>query len=427
MLSQPYERENSLYFLYNLLLPLLLAVLSPLVFIKLLGDKSWREGFRQRFFIDSSILKGLAGEPPLWFHAASVGEVNASAKLLSEMRERWPHRKLVVSTFTPTGLKAAKEKLGADAVFFLPLDLSFIVKRTMRKINPQMLILMETEIWPNLIRECGRKDIPVVIVNGRISDKSFGKYRRLKLLLKELFKYVSLVLTQSEESTERFLLLGAGAGKVMTTGNLKFDMHVKNKPLRAMEKWGGPLFIAGSTRDEEEEKVLSAYLHARRKHPDLKLVLAPRHLHRTEAVEKILTGKNLPYEKFSQLDESISREVLLVDTLGELSSLYPYGDVVFVGGSLVPMGGQNMLEPALCGKPLLFGPHVENFREAARILTEGGGALIVKNSDELGQTVIKLLNDPPLRTSMGYRAKASVIAHSGAAEKTINALATFLE
>lgn len=418
--------ENSLYFLYNLLLPLLIILLSPFILIKIISDKSWRKDFWQRFFIGQSISSGLANDSPIWFHAASVGEVNASVKLLSEIRKRWPGQKLVVSTFTPTGKEAAKEKLGADAAFFLPLDLPFAVKGTIKRINPKIVILMETEIWPNLIRQCGVRQIPLVIVNGRISDKSFGKYGLVRPLLREVFCFVSLILTQSEESKNRFESLGAEGDRVIATGNLKFDMQIKGKPVGAIESWGGPVFIAGSTRDEEEEKVIAAYLKAREKHDNLKLVLAPRHLHRTAEVEQLLSEKGLPFEKFSQLKESISEDVLLVDTLGELSSLYFYGDIVFVGGSLVPLGGQNMLEPALCGKPVLFGPSVENFREAARILTEGGGALMVANSDELGEALIKLLDDPSLTLSMGARAKASVENHTGATEKTINALARFL-
>lgn len=416
-----------MYFLYNFILPATLALLSPLIFIKLLGDKDWREAFWQRFSIKKIIPHDLADDSPVWFHAASVGEVNASIRLLSEMRKKWPQRKLVVSTFTPTGRKAALEKLDAHAVFFLPIDLSFTIKRAVKEIMPQMLILMETEIWPNLIRECGRNNIPVVIVNGRISDKSLGKYKRLRPLLKEVFCYVSLVLTESEESRKRYISLGANADKVMTTGNLKFDIPIDKKPVVAIEKWDGPIFIAGSTRDEEEDKVLSAYLDARQKCPHLKLILAPRHLHRMEEVEKVLMDKGLDYEKFSGLKDSISAQVLLVDTLGELSFLYPYGDVVFVGGSLVPLGGQNMLEPALCGKPVLFGPHVENFREAARILTEGGGALTVEDSADLGKTLSKLLGNPQERSTMGERAKVSAMEHQGATEKTISELAPLLQ
>ena len=415
-----------MYFLYNFFLPILLVLLSPFVVIKLLSDKVWREFFWQRFSINRSTLKTLDGKRPLWFHAASVGEVNASIKLLSEIRNRWPERRLLVSTFTPTGRKAALEKLNADVVIFLPLDLSFIVKSAIKKINPHMLILMETELWPNLIKGCGSGDIPVVIVNGRISDKSIRKYNKLKSLLKEVFQDVSLILTQSAESRERFVLLGAESEKVVTTGNIKFDMQVKKKPVEAVENWGGPIFIAGSTRDGEEEKVLSAYLKARETYTDLKLILAPRHLPRTEEVERTLSVMGNAYEKISQIKGPINSPVLLVDTLGELSSLYPYGDLVFVGGSLVPMGGQNMLEPALCEKPVLFGPHVENFREAARILMEGGGALMVENSDDLARKLVTLLEDPQLRLSMGIKAKASVEEHSGATEKTIDSLVKFL-
>lgn len=437
-------------FLYNTLITLLVLLLSPVILYKLLTDKKYRTGIYERLgFISDGIISkiplkspfqkgdsglssplaegGLFNNSPIWFHASSVGEVIASQRLLDGIRKRWPDRKLLVSTFTPTGYKAAREKLTADGVIFLPIDIPWAVNRVMKKVNPSVLILMETELWPNLIRRAGRMGVPVIVVNGRISDRSYGKYWFISPLLKKVFSHIRAFLMQSEGDAGRIITLGADASKVLVTGNIKFDMNISDKTIGFMDNWRGPVLLAGSTRDGEELLVLDSYKALSEKHADLKLVLAPRHLERIGEVEGVLTEKGLHYAKRSEISDHISHKVLLLDTLGELVSFYKYADIVFIGGSLVPLGGHNILEPALYGKPVLFGPHTENFRDSSKILEDAGGGVRVKDVDGLTTWVGELLLDDRLRQTMGDNARQAVLMNQGATEKTLNALAGIIQ
>ena len=417
-----------IFFLYNLILFLSLLLLSPIILFKLIFDKRYRIGLSERLRnIPDAVIGAMSGQRPIWFHAASVGEVIASQKLLEGIRERFPGRRLLVSTFTPTGNEAAREKLKADGVIFLPLDFPWAVNMAVKKINPSILILMETELWPNLIRKAGSIGIPLVVVNGRISDRSYGKYWFISPLLKKVFESITLFLMQSEGDAGRIITLGAEASRVTVTGNIKFDMELKNSRISFMEKWEGPVFIAGSTRMGEDSPLLDIYRELREKHPFLKLVIAPRHLERIKEVEGILEEKGLQYVRRSQIKERIEGTVLLLDTLGELASMYKYADVVFMGGSLVPVGGHNPVEPAGYGRPVLFGPHMENFRESARILTESGGGIMVTDEAELKGWVDKLLSDKELCGSLGEKAREAVLKNQGATERTLDALSRYIK
>lgn len=412
-----------IFFLYNLILLLSLLLLSPIILFKLIFDKRYRTGLLERLgFIPDSISDPFKGQRPIWFHAASVGEVIASQKLLEGIRERFPDRKLLVSTFTPTGNKAAKEKLKAEGVIFLPLDLPWIVRKVLKKINPSVIILMETELWPNLIKSAGDMGIPVALVNGRISDKSYGKYWFISPLLKRVFDNINAFLMQSDSDAERIITLGAEPSRVSVTGNIKFDVTVSDADIPFMDNWEGPVFIAGSTHKGEDAPVIDIYKELHDKYPDLKLILAPRHPERTGEVEEILAEKGLRYVKRSQVKEMIEGPVLLLDTLGELASFYKYGNIVFMGGSIVPVGGHNLLEPALYGRPVLFGPHTENFRDAARILTESDGGVEVKDAGELMIWTDRLLSDKRLCNSMGDKARQAVLKNRGATGMTLEAL-----
>lgn len=412
-----------MFFLYNLILLLSLLLLSPIILFKLIFDERYITGFSERLGnIPDTVIGAIEGQRPIWFHAASVGEVIASQRLLDGIRKRWPDRRLLVSTFTPTGNKAAKERLKADGVIFLPLDFTWSVNRAVKKINPSVLVLMETELWPNLIRKAGKTGVPVVVVNGRISDRSYGKYWLISPLLKRVFVHITRFLMQSEGDAGRIITLGAEPSRVTVTGNIKFDMKFRNSNIHFMEKWGGPVFIAGSTHKGEDSLLLDIFKDLKNKYPALKLVLAPRHLERIKEVEVILAEKGLQYIRRSNLSEKIEMPVLLLDTLGELASLYKYGDVIFIGGSLVPVGGHNLLEAALSGRPVLFGPNMENFREAARVLAESGGGVKVTDEEELKTWLDKLLSDRGLCDSMGDKAREAVLKNQGATEKTLGAL-----
>ncbi len=415
-------------FLYNTLIILSILLFSPVILYKLLTDKRNRTGLSERLgFIPDSISHPFKGQRPIWFHASSVGEVIASQKLLEGIRERFPDRRLLVSTFTPTGNKAAKEKLKADGVIFLPLDFPWAVNRAVKKVNPSVLILMETELWPNLIRKAGSMGIPVVVVNGRISDSSYGKYWFISPLLKKVFEGITLFLMQSEGDAQRVVALGAEQSRVTVTGNIKFDLKPADKAIGIMENWGGPVLLAGSTHKGEDSPVLDIYKGLRERYPVLKLVLAPRHLDRVIEVEGMLRERGLQYSKRSGTSDRLDLPVLLLDTLGELMSFYKYADVVFIGGSLVPVGGHNILEPALYGKPVLFGPHMENFRDSARILEESGGVAMVDNPEGLKTWVDRLLSDSGLRKTMGNNARQAVLKNQGATERTLGLLLEYIK
>ncbi len=406
----------------------MLLLLSPLIFFKVIrGGGGFRELSQRLGIFSKNLPEVFKSGGAVWFHAASVGEVLASAALIEKIRLRWPDKRLIVSTFTATGNKAAIQKLKVDAVIFLPLDLAPIVKRLLLNIKPSALILMETELWPSLITEAASIGTSVIVVNGRISDSSFGKYKILRPLIRGTLGRLSLVLTQSSIDSERLAELGVDSARLQETGNIKFDMSIDNSKISFLEEWGHPIFIAGSTRDGEEPYILNAYLKLRETHPALKLLLAPRHIERAGDIARMMDEKGLVYSRRSDEKRGAESQVILLDTLGELSSCYKYGDIVFIGGSLVPMGGQNMLEPALQGKPVLFGPHVENFREAALVLTKGGGAVMVKDSEDLLKWLDRLLVDGKLRQQMGAKAREAALLNRGATEKTVDMLAPFLD
>lgn len=427
-------------FLYNLVLIFLIIISSPIFIYKMIVDKRYRTGLSERFgFLSNTLKATLDGNRPIWFHAASVGEVNASVMLLEKIRERWPDKKLLVSTFTPSGNRAAREKLLevisqesgvrriADEVIFLPLDLPFVVGRVLKMVNPSMLILMETELWPNLITKAGRMGIPVIMVNGRISDMSYGKYWFISPLLKKVFKSVTLFFMQSEGDAQRIITLGAEPSKVSVTGNIKFDIRLPINEIPFMNDWNGPVFVAGSTHRGEEAQILDIYKDLQGRYGSMKLILAPRHLERIREVREILAEEGLQYVRRSEVSDIIGSSILLLDTLGELASFYKYGNIVFIGGSLVPVGGHNLLEPAILGKPVLFGPYMENFRDIAQILVDSGGGVRVNNLAELKDRVNTLLSDESSCTSMGEKARQAVLQNRGAVERTLDGISGIVD
>ncbi len=416
-----------MYFLYNSILFILLLILSPLILFKIIKGGGGKRELFQRLGFSTNLPESIKAGGAVWFHAASVGEVLAAAALIEKIRLRWPDRRLIVSTFTATGNKAATQKLSADAVIFLPFDLAPIVKGVLLKIKPDLLILMETELWPSLITEATSIGTSVIVVNGRISDSSFGRYKILRPLIKGALNRLRLVLTQSSIDSERFAELGVNSTRLQETGNIKFDMSIDNSEISFLKKWGHPLFIAGSTRDGEEPYILDAYLELRNRHPDLRLLLAPRHIERAGEIARMMDERGIDYTRRSKGEGRSESQVVLLDTLGELSSCYKYADIVFIGGSLVPMGGQNMLEPALQGKPVLFGPHIGNFREAAAALIKGGGAVMVQDLEDLLKWGDLLLTDDKLRQQMGEKARETVLLNRGATAKTVDMLAGFLD
>ena len=378
------------------------------------------------------------GDRSIWIHAVSVGEVLAARPLVPALRERLPHHRIFLSTTTTTGNAVARKSIrGIDGLFFAPFDFPYPVRHALEVLNPSMLVLVETELWPNLIHEARRRGTRVALVNGRISPRSFPRYMRLGRFLRRVLSEVDLFLMQGEAHAERIRAMGALPERVRVTGNLKFDAV---EPGRLPERLArllqggtttppGPLWIAGSTVAGEEELVLSAFHRVRERVPQARLLVAPRHPERFDAGPALGAAAGFRCLRRSTLDPAAWQdgEVMLLDTLGELSQVYALASVVFVGGSLVPAGGHNILEPAVAGKPVVVGPHMENFLEIARQFRDEHAIVQVGSADELGREVSALLLDDRRRTGLGERARELVGRNRGAVGRSTDALVSLLQ
>ncbi|MFH1457577.1 MAG: 3-deoxy-D-manno-octulosonic acid transferase [Candidatus Omnitrophota bacterium] len=368
---------------------------------------------------------------PIWIHAVSVGEVNALGALIEELRKAYPSKRIVISTVTPTGNKiakaAAKDK---DFVTYLPIDLSFTVRSVIDRINPCLFIIAETEIWPNLITYLCRKKISVIMVNGRISDRSFKGYRALKFLLKPILEKVSLFCMQTPLDAERLKRLGVAQDKIQVTGNMKFDSKIdleksgeSDYRMKLGLKGQDKLWVAGSTHPGEEEIILGAYRRLLREFPQLKLLIAPRHTQRSGDVAKIVSMFGFRSLFLSQepceCHSCAATAVFILDKLGELTSFYAVADIVFVGGSLIKKGGHNILEPAFLRKPVLFGPHMFNFRDIADLFLTHQAAIMASDAEELRMNIARLLKDPALAVKMSQQAQGIITQNQGATVRNL--------
>jgi 3-deoxy-D-manno-octulosonic-acid transferase len=411
-----------MYALYSVMLTLALAACAPMLALRRRRRGGDGRSFRQRF---GHLEPGLPPEPRCWVHAVSVGEAAAAAPLVHGIRRRWPELSVVVTTVTPTGARLVTDQLGGLATHrYFPLDLPGPVRRALGAMRPRFFIGMETELWPNFLRALGARGIPSMIANGRLSDRSFRRYRLVRPLMARILARVSVFAMQSEEDARRIIALGARPERVVVTGNLKADLtappaDIPWAALLALDD-GAPVWIAGSTHRGEEALVLEVFQRLARHAPALRLVLAPRHPERAGEVERLVTECGLRPVRRSRLPGDRARDaVVILDTVGELADLYRLAAVVFVGGSLVPTGGHNLFEPALRRKPILCGPHTENFRESAELLVAGGGALVVRSALELEAQMLRLLGDPELRRRMGDAAFGAVEARQGAVGQTL--------
>jgi 3-deoxy-D-manno-octulosonic-acid transferase len=382
----------------------------------------------------------LSVKSPIWVHAASVGEVFCSVSLLKRMKKEFPHREIVMTTMTSTGKRAAETSLPeANAVFLVPMDHPLILRRAMNNLRPGLLLIAETELWPNLLRTCGKRGIPIILFNGRISEKSFRRYHFFQFFFRGCLRFISLFLMQTEQDRLRIQKLGVESRKTRVVGNIKFDQPL---PSSAKEKsneladslglrGGEALLIGGSTHSGEEEILVSVFKDLKKIDPRLLLLLAPRHLDRLEEVEKLLRKESISWERrtsfSSRKEENAAGEVILLDTMGELMSLYRLGTIVFIGGSLVPVGGHNPLEPLFFRKPVLFGPHMFHFSEIAQQLTEANGAIQVKGREELFLQLKRLLSDESARRELGEKGFQFLEKHQGATERILEEIRPFLQ
>ena len=379
---------------------------------------------------------------PIWVHAASVGEVLCTLPLLKRIKRELPDCEIVITTMTRTGNDMAKTRiLEANAVLFFPLDHPFILRKVFRQIRPRLLLLAETELWPNLLLSCRRKRIPVVLFNGRISDRSFPRYRFLKFFFERYLKCISLLLMQTEKDQQRIREIGAPSERIKVAGNVKFDQpspSFSSKDLDELTHALGlrgdeTILIAGSTHSGEDEILLSLLKDLLPSHPDLVMILAPRHLDRLGEVIKILERESIPWTRRSSPPASLPSpgstgrpHVILLDTMGELMKLYRLGTVVFIGGSLVPVGGHNPLEPLFFKKAVLFGPHMFNFSEISRLLTERQGAIQVEGKEDLLFQVKRLLDDEGARNKAGEKGYRVLQENQGATERIFDEIKPYL-
>ena len=381
-----------------------------------------------------------AHQPPAapcgWIHAVSVGEAIAAAPLVEGLRRRWPALPLVVSTVTETGARVVRQRFtGLASHRYLPLDFPGASRRVIASIRPAFFVGMETELWPNLLRTLAARGVPAMVANGRLSDRSFRRYRLVRGAMRRVLADVSVFGMQSDEDARRVIALGATPERVVVTGNVKHE--ALPDPAGAADLWRrlaglAPrqmVWIAGSTHRGEEGGVLDAHVAARATRPDLALIIAPRHPERVGEVISLVTARGFTAVRRSELPGAVpdrATTVIVLDTVGELAQLYSIADVVFVGGSLAPFGGHNMLEPAARAKPVLFGPHTTNFRDAATLLLDSEGGRLVHDSRELGVELIRLLDDPLLRATSGEKAHAAVAAQHGAVGLTLELIERYL-
>ena len=374
--------------------------------------------------------------PSIWIHAVSVGEVLAARILVQPLKARFPGHRVFVSTTTLTGNAVARETMrDADGVFFAPFDFKRPVMRVLDRLDPALLVLVETEIWPNLIHHARQRGARIAVVNGRISPRSFPRYRRVRPLLRRVLAEVDLFLMQGDAHRVRMLEMGAPPERVHVVGNLKYDaLHEPETPAALRRALGqdspdpAPLWVAGSTVEGEEEAVLSAFAALRRRHPGARVLIAPRHPERFATVADLVVRAGLACARRTLLSAGgwNGGDVLVLDTLGELAQVYPLATVVFVGGSLARAGGHNVLEPAVAGKAIIVGPHMENFQEIASAFLAEDALVQVRDAASLTDAVVRLFDDAPARDALGARAQGIVARNRGALARTVDALAGLL-
>ncbi len=395
--------------------------------------RKFHRGFLMRLgFFPAELKSKLTNERPIWLHAVSVGEVNALRQLLEGLRREYPHRRIVISTVTPTGNAiAASMSAKEDIVFYLPLDISAVVRRIVNIINPAVFIIAETEIWPNLISCVYKKMVPTIIVNSRISDKSFKRYKPIKFLLKPILNKVSRFCVQTKTDCLRLRELGVRDEKIAVTGNMKFDavdytdlkIDCADYKLRLGLKDNEKLLVAGSTHPGEEKIMLEVYKELLNEFPGLKLLIAPRHPWRAKEIEKLVLNNSFNPVFISKLERTAQdaqhATVFILDAIGQLLPFYAVSDLVFIGGSLIKKGGQNLLEPAAFAKPILFGPNMFNFRDIARLFIENNACVSVCDKGELLEGIKLLLHNPSKTAELGARAKALILKNKGATERNL--------
>ncbi len=450
-----------MYFLYSIFLSLACIALLPYFFYQAFLNKKYLNNFWERL---GALPEGLQSDarPTIWIHAVSVGETLAAHPLVNALRERFPDYRLIFSTTTATGQAVARSRISeADGFCYFPFDWRFSVRKALKTIQPSVVVLMESELWPNFLRECKARNIPVIVANGRVSDRSFRRSLKFAFWFRRMTANITRFLMQSEADAARIQALGANTESIIIIGNIKYDIG-QEKDAREIATRAqlieadfalsrAPLIVAGSTSDGEEELLLAAFAEVRKEFADVRLLIAPRHPERFEAVAKLLDSSHFKSVRRSTYAPQLATvgighlttlpqtknpaqvaDIILLDSIGELASLYRFASVVFVGGSLVPKGGHNILEPALDTKPIIVGPHMENFREIAAEFTRHNAVVTLQGANDqelsaaLRDALLALLTDEERAKTLGANARATVEANRGATTKTVAAIAALL-
>ncbi len=417
-------------FLYDILTIILVIVAIPVFAYRLIREQGFGERLKQSFgFLPAAALVPVAGKNCLWLHAASVGEIVATSPIVKELRRQLPAKPVLVSVVTANGYEMAKRIIPeADSIIYFPLDLPWLSRRVITRVNPTLFVLVETELWPNFLLACRDLKIAVMMVNGRISDKSVGNYRYLFTILDRMLDTVRRFCMQSTIDAQYIIRLGAKPRRVFVTGNTKYDQtHTevtaaeREEIARSLQlPAGDQVIVAGSTHKGEEEFVFAAFNKVRENFPRTRLVLAPRDNLRGSEVASLAGKYNLRAVRRTELNEKADdHDVIVLDTIGELGKIYSIGDVVYVGGSLVTRGGHNILEPAAHGKAILVGPHMFNFKDSYALYSGQGACDTVYDSADLGDKLTGLLGDAAAREEMGARALAIIRANQGASVRSV--------
>jgi len=429
--------------------------ISPIALYRLIRHNRYRKGWAQRF---GRITRKTPKKQCIWLHAVSVGEVNAATTVVKELRQKFTDCEIVVSTTTDTGFARANALFGKDLhVFYFPLDFSWVIRRAFGNIRPALCLLMELEVWPNFVQTAQQSRIPVVVVNGRISDKSFAGYRRFRPIIKKMFAKVTLVLAQTDEYARRFKELGCS--NVIVSGSLKYDTadtdaKVPGADVLAAQllekfeirnsKFEIPLWVAGGTGNDEEAILLDVYQQLKQdaRFADLRLAIVPRKPERFDEVAQLIKEKGFDLIRYSQVKKAFTENaattekssivnrqssiVVLGDTMGDLRKFYSLASIIFVGRSLVPMGGSDMMEAAALGKCTIFGPHAFNFKQTVDALLDDNGAILVNNKEELLGAMTKCLSDPDYAQQIAQNGRKVIMKNQGATKKTIKKITDFL-
>ena len=422
--------------MYSSLLLAALILGAPYWLVRMATSGRYRAGLPGRLgLVPGGLRAAVAGRDVIWVHAVSVGEVLAATQLIRELKTALPGWVIAVSTTTETGQRLAAERLTESAVFYLPLDLAFAVRRYLRVLQPKMLLLMESELWPRLIDECAKSGVPVVVANARISDRSFPRYVRLRRLWRPFLEKISLFLAQSKETAERLVKIGAPAERVKVTGNLKYDVRAANdsaltEMLRERLPVESRVVVCGSTLEGEEQILLKAWAAVLAAESNAVMVLAPRHPDRFATVAGMVAGSGfrlIRASEFRRQTEAVTAgDVFLLDTIGDLARIYSLGAVAFVGGSLVPKGGHNPLEPAQFAVPVVMGSSFENFRDVVESM-RAKDAIRIVSPGMLAETLIALLRSRDDAKALGERGRVAFEAQSGATARTVQALLALLQ